>query len=92
MVSLRLLIDKAYALVYANEKNAKQCYDEFLWVLNLAGIEDSELRDLANTILLFKTEWKGYDNTVVDAYVDAFLGRVFDWYDRIRCKEWFQER
>ncbi len=92
MASLRLLVDKAYALVYASEVNAKQCYEEFMWVLNLVGIEDRELRDLAKMLLQFKTEWKGYDNTVVDATVDAFLGRVFDWYDKIRCKDGFQDR
>ena len=90
MISPRLLVDKAYALVYADVRTAKQYFEEFINILNIIADERNidketveELKHLAEWIMVFKTKWKGYDNKIVDATVDRFLGTVFDLYDQL---------
>lgn len=83
-------MDKAYALVYSNEKTAKQYYDEFTWILHVIAEEHridketiKEIEYSAKVILALKTELKGYDNKTWESVVDRFIGEVFDLYDQL---------
>jgi len=88
--SLRLLLDRAYALVYASGKDAEKCYGEFINILD--QINDIEpdvrtvIRDFAEIILMFKTILK---NSYLEGVTNGlFIRYVLDVFEQIICRKY----